>query len=242
MKKQSKTSIKFVGKTKREPIKKTTQGKTRKLNGSSAASVDKKWAKLSLDEFINSSASEENTSSVEDGSVLSDVEKEEEESGSEEEDEMDSGDEEIDEDDQEMDEEDEDMSEADENSEDESGDDLDEDAAIKKHKQTLDKLKNTDPEFYQFLSENDRELLDFGSSDSEDERGGQVHELPKPEELEVGSDESDFEDQESAAKRQKNVITQSMVDKWQQELQDPKYVKLYTDIGQFLLSYFLLGP
>ncbi|XP_032783473.1 nucleolar complex protein 2 homolog isoform X2 [Daphnia magna] len=230
MKKQSKTSIKFVGKTKREPIKKTTQGKTRKLNGSSAASVDKKWAKLSLDEFINSSASEENTSSVEDGSVLSDVEKEEEESGSEEEDEMDSGDEEIDEDDQEMDEEDEDMSEADENSEDESGDDLDEDAAIKKHKQTLDKLKNTDPEFYQFLSENDRELLDFGSSDSEDERGGQVHELPKPEELEVGSDESDFEDQESAAKRQKNVITQSMVDKWQQELQDPKSMRTIVDV------------
>nr|SVE81830.1 EOG090X02MG [Daphnia magna] len=230
MKKQSKTSIKFFGKTKREPIIKTTQGKTRKLNGSSAASVDKKWAKLSLDEFINSSASEENTSSVEDGSVLSDVEKEEEESGSEEEDEMDSGDEEIDEGDQEMDEEDEDMSEADENSEDESGDDLDEDAAIKKHKQTLDKLKNTDPEFYQFLSENDRELLDFGSSDSEDERGGQVHELPKPEELEVGSDESDFEDQESAAKRQKNVITQSMVDKWQQELQDPKSMRTIVDV------------
>ena len=105
---------------------------------------------------------------------------------------------------------------------DEDSDD-DETTAVKKHKKTLDKLKNTDPEFYQFLSENDRELLEFGSSDSEDdERGGQIHELPNPEELEVGSDESDFEDQESSAKRQGNVITQSMVDKWQQELQDPK--------------------
>ena len=87
--------------------------------------------------------------------------------------------------------------------------------------------KNTDPEFYQFLSENDRELLEFGSSDSEDdERGGEIHELPKPEELEVGSDESDFEDKESSVKRQGNVITQSMVDKWQQELQDLKYLYL----------------
>ena len=119
--------------------------------------------------------------------------------------------------------------EDDDDEEEESDGDSDEDSdddettAVKKHKKTLDKLKNTDPEFYQFLSENDRELLEFGSSDSEDdERGGQIHELPNPEELEVGSDESDFEDQESSAKRQGNVITQSMVDKWQQELQDPK--------------------
>ncbi len=75
------------------------------------------------------------------------------------------------------------------------------------------------------MSENDRQLLDFETSDedSEDEeRGGEVHKLPNPDELEVGSDESDFEDEESSAKRQRNVITQAMVDNWQQELKDPK--------------------
>lgn len=232
MKKQSKINRKVVSKPKNEPIKKPIQSKTTKLNGKNTAAVkDRKWAKLSLDEFINSSASEDNTSSLDDDSIGSDAE-DGEEIESEVEDEIDEENEdEIDEEDEDMDEADEDdeeMDEADEDSEDESGDESDDNTAVKKHKKTLDKLKNTDPEFYQFLSENDRELLEFGSSDSEDdERGGQVHELPKPEELEVGSDESDFEDKESAAKRQKNVITQSMVDKWQQELQDPKYNTFY---------------
>jgi hypothetical protein len=228
MKKQSKTNSKFVGKPKGGPIKKPIQSQTKKLNGNNVAVVkDQKWAKFSLDEFINSSESEDNTSSIDEDSTKSDVEAGEEiESEVDEEDEEDDEDDEIDEEDEDMDEADEDdeeMDEADEDSEDESGDESDDNTAVKKHKKTLDKLKNTDPEFYQFLSENDRELLEFGSSDSEDdERGGQLHELPKPEELELGSDESDFEDKESAAKRQKNVITQSMVDKWQQELQDPK--------------------
>ncbi|XP_046458250.1 nucleolar complex protein 2 homolog [Daphnia pulex] len=236
MKKQSKTNSKFVGKPKGGPIKKPIQSQTKKLNGNNVAVVkDQKWAKLSLDEFINSSESEDNTSSIDEDSTKSDVEAGEEiESEVDEEDEEDDEDDEIDEEDEDMDEADEDdeeMDEADEDSEDESGDESDDNTAVKKHKKTLDKLKNTDPEFYQFLSENDRELLEFGSSDSEDdERGGQLHELPKPEELELGSDESDFEDKESAAKRQKNVITQSMVDKWQQELQDPKSIKTIVDV------------
>ena len=227
MKKQSKINSKFVGKPKGGPIKKPIQTKPKQINGNNATDIkEQKWAKLSLDEFINSSASEDNTSSIDEGSTKSDVEASEE-IESEVDDETDEENDEIDEEDEGMDEADEDDEEIEEDVEDsegESGDESDDDTAVKKHKKTLNKLKNTDPEFYQFLSENDRELLEFGSSDSEDdERGGQVHELPKPEELEVGSDESDFEDQESAAKRQKNVITQSMVDKWQQELQDPKY-------------------
>nr|SVE85380.1 EOG090X02MG [Daphnia pulicaria] len=217
----------------RGPIKKPIQSQTKKLNGNNAAVVkDQKWAKLSLDEFINSSESEDNTSSIDEDSTKSDVEAGEEiESEVDEEDEEDDEIDEEDEDMDEADEDDEEMDEADEDSQDESGDESDDNTAVKKHKKTLDKLKNTDPEFYQFLSENDRELLEFGSSDSEDdERGGQLHELPKPEELELGSDESDFEDKESAAKRQKNVITQSMVDKWQQELQDPKSIKTIVDV------------
>nr|SVE74070.1 EOG090X02MG [Daphnia barbata] len=227
--KKSKISTKSAAKTKNVPIKQIGQGKTGKVNGNNAVSADKKWAKLSLDEFINSSASENNNSSIEENSVGSDLEAEDEDIGSEEE-EIDE-DSNIDEGDDEMDEGDEEMDETSQDSEDASGADSDGDTAVTKHKKTLGKLKNTDPEFYQFLSENDRELLEFGSSDSDDdERGGQVHELPKPEELEAGSDESDFEDQESSAKRQKNVITQTMVDKWQQQLQDPKSLSTIVDV------------
>ena len=228
MKKQSKV-VSLNGQKKNVNVANGRAGKLVKANGK-GGTTDKKWAKLSLDEFINSSASEDDDSNNEeeltddsDGEV-SDAEESEELDEEEEDESMDedeggeSGDEaSMEEDDQESNDE--------EDSEEDSGDEVDEKTAVKKHKKTLNKLKESDPEFYQFLSENDRALLEFGSSDDSDdeERGGQVHELPDPDELVVGSDESDFEDEESAAKRQANVITQAMVDKWQQELQDPKY-------------------
>lgn len=39
----------------------------------------------------------------------------------------------------------------------------------KQHKKSLAKLRETDPEFYQFLEENDKKLLQFNVSDSESE-------------------------------------------------------------------------
>lgn len=67
-----------------------------------------------------------------------------------------------------------------------------------KHKRDLEKLKKSDPEFYKFLQENDKKLLDFNLSDeeNEDEVEGDkedkgVHEPSGT--LDVASDESDFE-------------------------------------------------
>ena len=125
-----------------------------------------------------------------------------------------------------------DLDEGDDGNAEDDDDDAGDESAAKKHKKALDKLATSDPEFYKFLSENDRELLEFDTSDSDSEAGGQIHKPPPTEALEAASDESDFEDEESAAKRPANVITQRMVDKWQQQLQGDKYESINcSDLG-----------
>ena len=197
--------------------------KTTAMKKSATASNDKdskkKLATLSLDEFINSES--ENDSQSENGSL-------DEENGDFDEDlgDEDLGDEDLGDEEDGFDEEDEsDEDSGEEDSDDENG----EKSQVKNHKETLKKMKEIDPDFYNYLEEtNSKGLLDFDTSDSdsEDERGGDVHQTPGIDELEVASDESDFEDEKSSAKRQGNVITQAIVDQWQQELQNPKYTFL----------------
>lgn len=90
------------------------------------------------------------------------------------------------------------------------------------HKKSLQKLRQTDPDFYKFLEENDKKLLDFNVSDSEDdnEEEDKVH---KPaEELEVASDESDFEVEGKEA--DERVVTLKMVKSVQEQLHNTKCV------------------
>ncbi|KAK7861683.1 hypothetical protein R5R35_005356 [Gryllus longicercus] len=87
------------------------------------------------------------------------------------------------------------------------------------HKKAVAKLKKSDPEFYKFLQQNDKDLLNFDESDSDTERkgdeeaGGIIHK--PPESLEVASDESDYED---GVQRDSRTITLKMVKIWENRL------------------------
>ena len=181
----------------------------------------KKLATKSLDEFINSES--DNDSQLEADSM-------DEENGN--------FDEELGDDEDGFDEGDEYDEDSAEDSQEESDVEDEKTSEVKKHKETLKKMQEIDPDFYNYLEEtNSKGLLDFDTSDSEDERGGEVHETPRIDELEVASDESDFEDKESSAKRQGNVITQTIVDQWQQELQNPKYITILTSMESKLILF-----
>lgn len=117
------------------------------------------------------------------------------------------------------------------------------------HKASLNKLKSIDPEFYKFLEQNDRKLLNFdadneiGDSESEAEQPDEdsagddenddgetalVHKPPG--EFEAGSDESDFEEDGKEAANEKGVllkggtrlITLKLLKQWQQDLTKDK--------------------
>lgn len=114
---------------------------------------------------------------------------------------------------------------------------------MKSHKESLEKLKEIDPEFYKYLEDNDRKLLKFNvdeedredddDDDAKDEDSdGEDEELHKPtESFEAASDESDFEDAEKDEDENDDdefdpnktrTITLKLLKTWQQELAKDK--------------------
>lgn len=88
---------------------------------------------------------------------------------------------------------------------------------VESHKKSLAKLKETDPEFYKFLEENDKKLLKFDISD--DEQEDEEHKVHIPSgELEVASDESDFEADDSETLIDERAVTLKLLKKWQTDI------------------------
>ncbi|KAG5336953.1 NOC2L protein, partial [Acromyrmex heyeri] len=93
------------------------------------------------------------------------------------------------------------------------------------HKKSLIKLKDTDPEFYKYLKENDKNLLDFKVSDDEDDDNSSMNSnrhIPN-ENLVVASDDSDFQPEETEGDSKKK-ITKQLLKNWQQEIQTDKSI------------------
>ncbi|XP_012536796.1 nucleolar complex protein 2 homolog [Monomorium pharaonis] len=90
-----------------------------------------------------------------------------------------------------------------------------------KHKKSLIKLKDTDPEFYKYLKENDKNLLDFRVSDDDDDVSDNRH-IPN-ENLEVASDDSDFQPEETEGDSKKK-ITMQLLKIWQQQIQTDRSI------------------
>uniref|UniRef100_H9GE47 Uncharacterized protein n=1 Tax=Anolis carolinensis TaxID=28377 RepID=H9GE47_ANOCA len=89
-----------------------------------------------------------------------------------------------------------------------------------------------DPEFYKFLEENDRTLLNFDDSDSSDE---DLHVLPEKLEEASDDDEDDDEEKEKGTKREKFdfiTVTLKMVEQWKQAAERHLTPRVFHEITQ----------
>ena len=111
----------------------------------------------------------------------------------------------------------------------------------KDQKNYISKLKEKDPEFFEFLKENDQELLNFDESSDDDEDDGKEEKREKgkhklPEKLEVASDESDFEEYDEEADKEdkpegsSKKLNQSQIEAWSTSLTSTPTASLVTEV------------
>ena len=126
-----------------------------------------------------------------------------------------------------------------ENSDEDSGSDDEDVASASKQKQYLASLKAKDPEFHKFLQENDQELLNFDESSSDedgDENDGldPVHKLP--DNLEVASDDSDYDDEDTDQKEGESKVaarpkvTNKMIENWSEKLEKTPSIQMISEV------------
>jgi len=193
---------------------------------------EKELGEKNLDDFLNDWDNNESDDEEESDDVMEDEGEAEVNDGDDDEEEDDDGEE-----------------ESDESDEDEAEEEEKKDEQVKKKTKTgakdqknyISKLKEKDPEFFEFLKENDQELLNFDESSDDDEDDGKEEKREKgkhklPEKLEVASDESDFEeDDEEAGKEDKpegssKKLNQSQIEAWSTSLTSTPTASLVTEV------------
>ncbi|KAM9370145.1 nucleolar complex protein 2 homolog [Phaethornis superciliosus] len=102
------------------------------------------------------------------------------------------------------------------------------------HKDQLSRLKDKDPEFYKFLEENDRTLLNFDASDSSEEEEEKFHVPPDTLEEASDEDEDDEEEDEKVKRKRVNLIPVSlkMVEGWKKAAERNLTPRLFHEITQ----------
>ncbi|KTG34167.1 hypothetical protein cypCar_00007048 [Cyprinus carpio] len=106
------------------------------------------------------------------------------------------------------------------------------------HKDHLSALKSKDPEFYEFLQENDQKLLNFDDSDSledeeEDEEERMYHRLPSQlEEADDDNDEVETGKKDLKKPKEGTKVTEAMIENWRTGLRKEPTAKLIRDITQ----------
>ncbi|KAL2653090.1 hypothetical protein R1flu_021218 [Riccia fluitans] len=82
---------------------------------------------------------------------------------------------------------------------------------ISQHKKELTDLAEKDPEFYEFLKEHDKDLLDFKDEEEEEEEGDENLELPEGEDDEMDGPAASKQKEKSGAVI---TLTTAMIDEW----------------------------
>jgi len=117
----------------------------------------------------------------------------------------------------------------------EEDDDESSDEEILEHKEDLSKLAEKDPEFYKYLQDNDKDLLDFNPTNPLDAISDD--EEDQDEDLEDGEDEEDAASKKVSKKAQEAVdeegdkieVTVKLVKEWSKKLDEPS-LKLIKNI------------
>ena len=117
---------------------------------------------------------------------------------------------------------------------DNSGSDNEEMASASNQKKYLASLKDKDPEFHKFLEENDQDLLNFDESSSDEGENDELDPVHKlPDNLEVASDDSDYDDdgdQQDESKTSRPKVTKKMIENWSDKLENSPSVQVVSEV------------
>ena len=107
-------------------------------------------------------------------------------------------------------------------------------ASASNQKKYLASLKDKDPEFHKFLEENDQDLLNFDESSSDEGENDELDPVHKlPDNLEVASDDSDYDDdgdQQDESKTSRPKVTKKMIENWSDKLENSPSVQVVSEV------------